>query len=355
MKSILVSLSLFMCTSLLAQTKVVKKNAVKANDYGVSYSLPKTSLVVEANYTKCTWKAGPYYQYAQKYLGVSDVITKDKVFYKLKNVGLDNVGIPDTDNSYLVTFKAGTVAPYVYLTEEGLMCAVNTTYEDTLGRQAKKEKKADKGASVSKQSVLSEELLMAGSLAKQAEVAAKQIYRIRESRLNILTGEADNVPPDGQAMKLVIEQLEAQEKALTNLFVGTKAEEPMAMDFTIMPVDGFDKNVLFRFSEALGVVDADDLSGEPIYMSLVVTERAPMLDEKEAAKKAKSMKGLIYNVPGKAAITIEKNKETLFSGDVLITQFGTQESLAPELFEDKKVPVKITFYPETGSIKQIMQ
>ena len=52
-------------------------------------------------------------------------------------------------------------------------------------------------------SVFSEELLMAGSTAKQAEVAAKQIYRVRESRLNILTGEADNLPPDGEAMKLV--------------------------------------------------------------------------------------------------------------------------------------------------------
>ena len=61
-------------------------------------------------------------------------------------------------------------------------------------------------------SVFSEELLMAGSTAKQAEVAAKQIYRIRESRLNILTGEADNLPPDGEAMKLVIQQLEEQEK-----------------------------------------------------------------------------------------------------------------------------------------------
>ncbi|KAI4367809.1 hypothetical protein C825_000006 [Parabacteroides sp. ASF519] len=74
-------------------------------------------------------------------------------------------------------------------------------------------------------SVFSEELLMAGSTARQAEVAAKQIYRIRESRLNILTGDADNLPPDGEAMKLVIQQLEEQEKALTNLFTGILTKE----------------------------------------------------------------------------------------------------------------------------------
>lgn len=53
---------------------------------------------------------------------------------------------------------------------------------------------------------------MAGSTARQAEVAAKQIYRIRESRLNILTGEADNLPPDGEAMKLVIQQWKSRKK-----------------------------------------------------------------------------------------------------------------------------------------------
>lgn len=95
---------------------------------------------------------------------------------------------------------------------------------------------------------MSEELLMAGSTAKQAEVAAKQIYRIRESRMNILTGDADNLPPDGEAMKLVIQQLEEQEKALTNLFTGIQAKEVSDYEVTIVPFDNLDKEVLFRFS-----------------------------------------------------------------------------------------------------------
>ena len=60
-------------------------------------------------------------------------------------------------------------------------------------------KKNQAPTKVTDASVFSEELLMAGSTAKQAEVAAKQIYRIRESRMNILTGDADNLPPDGEA------------------------------------------------------------------------------------------------------------------------------------------------------------
>lgn len=197
---------------LMAQTKVVKKNAVKANNFGITYSLPKTQLIVDSEVTKVTCKAGPYYKYAEKYLGVKDAITEDKVYYELGKVSLVNKGIPDPDNTYIVEFKSGTVAPYAYLTEEGLLCSINAEYTPEESELETIKKSGQAPVKVTDASVFSEELLMAGSTARQAEVAAKQIYRIRESRLNILTGDADNLPPDGEAMKLVIQQLEEQEK-----------------------------------------------------------------------------------------------------------------------------------------------
>lgn len=356
MKNLIIVAALLIGIPLMAQTKVVKKNAVKANNFGITYSLPKTSLVVEAEVTKVTCKAGPYYQYAEKYLGVKDAIAEDAVYYELGKVRLINRGLPDADNTYIVEFKPGTVAPYAYLTEEGLLCAINTEYEPEASQTntARKQQPAAKTPAPSA-SVLSEELLMAGSTSRQAEVAAKQIYRIRESRLDILTGEADNLPPDGDAMKLVIQQLEAQEQALTNLFTGTTQKETDTYEVNIIPADELEKEVIFRFSKPLGIVDADDLGGAPVYMDLKAIERAPALEPKEAEKKEKSMKGIIYNVPGKARIEITMGKRSLYKGEAQITQFGTQEGLAPVMFEDKKAPVKVTFYPETGAIKQIIQ
>lgn len=355
MRYLIVIASLLLTLPAMAQTKVVKKNAVKANNFGITYSLPKTSLVVDAEVTKVTCKAGPYYKYAEKYLGVKDAVAEDKVFYELGKVSLINKGLPDADNTYIVEFKGGTVAPYACLTEDGLLCSINAEYAPAESElDAVKKKKSDT-EKVTDTSVFSEELLMAGSTAKQAEVAAKQIYRIRESRMNILTGEADNLPPDGEAMKLVIQQLEEQEKALTNLFTGILTKEIEHYDMSIIPNDDLEKEVLFRFSNQLGIVDADDLGGVPVYMNLKATERAPMLDAKEAEKKDKSLKGIIYNVPGKANIEILMNKKSLYKGEAQITQFGSHEGLAPVMFEDKKAPVKVIFYPETGAIKQIIQ
>lgn len=355
MKYFLILLSAFFCFSAWGQTKTIKKNAVKANNYGITYSLPKTSLVVTAEVTKVTCKAGPYYQYAERYLGVKSPIAEDNVYYELGKVSLSNVGIPDPDQTYLIEFKSGTVAPYAYLTEDGLLCAINAEYIPAESELDRAKKIKQEPASATNTSVFSEELLMAGSLARQAEVAAKQIYRIRESRINILTGETDNPPADGAAMQIVMDELEAQEKALTNLFTGVYTKTTELYEVTIVPHDNLDKEVLFRFSDKLGIVDADDLAGIPVYLNLTATERIPPMDPKEAEKKLKNAKGVIYNVPGKATVEILMNKKTLYKGEVQVTQFGSQDSLASVMFEDKKMPVKVYFYPETGAIKQIIQ
>jgi len=355
MKNLLVAAALLLCLPCLAQTKVVKKNAVKANGFGITYVLPRTSLVVNAVVTKTTRKAGPYYQYAEKYLGVKDAITEDDANYELGTINLENKGVPDADNTYIVDFKSGTLAPFCCLTEDGMLCTINADYVPAEAALDTAKTKKAAAVAVPESSVLSEELLMAGSTAKQAEVAARQIYHIRESRLNIITGDADNLPPDGKAMELVIQQLNAQEQALTALFIGTTTKETSDYDVTIVPNEDLDKEVIFRFSKKIGIVGADDLGGAPVYMTLKAIDRAPALDPKEAEKKEKSMKGIIYNVPGKASVNISMENKTYFKGEVQVVQFGTKESLAPSMLEDKKAPVKVYFYPETGAIKQIIQ
>jgi hypothetical protein len=200
--------------------------------------------------------------------------------------------------------------------------------------------------------VLNEELLRAGSVPKQAEVAAKQIYRLRDSRTDIITGEADNMPPDGEAMKLQINQLEEQEKAYVHLFTGTESREITYHDVTIVPEDELVKEVIFRFSTKQGVLDADDLGGEPVYMNLTALEQAPAFDPKELEKKDKSMKGVVYNVPGRGRAEIVFNNKSLLKKDMPVVQFGTRNVLLPVLLEDKKQPIRVIFYPELGSIKQ---
>jgi hypothetical protein len=316
------------------------------------YYLPRTSFIINAEITKISVKAGTYYKYAERYLGIKGVATEDKVYYELGAVTLENKGVADVDKKYRIEFRQKTVAPFVYLTSDGLLCAINEEY--TPEKKVAEVRPEPKTATESPSSVFSEELLLAGSIAKQAEIAAKQIHHLRDSRTDILTGDADNLPPDGEAMKIVISKLEEQEKELTKLFTGSELREKSYFDISILPDDELDREVLFRFSSKLGILDDNDLGGEPVYINVFAIERAPDLELKEAEKKAKMMlKGVIYNVPGKARVEIVYNNKTICKKETPFVQFGTQETLAPIILEDKKQPVKVTFYPETGAIKQI--
>ncbi len=346
MRKVLLSIIVLMLlstTSIIAQTKVTKRTASKSNDYGVNYFLPKSVLEIQVPVLKTETKAGPYYKYAEKYLGITNAIIEDKTYYELNNVQVVLKGIPDKEKSYLVELKPGTTAPFVYLTESGLICTINAEYTPSVENTGVNNKPAAaSNTKLSVETLFTEEYLRAGSTAKMAEILAKQIYKIRESRMDILTGDADNAPSDGVAMKLILEQLEAQEKALVELFTGTAIQTTQSVIFEIEPNAEMEKEVIFRFSKHLGIVDNEDLSGQPVYMNLRKFETVDFEDLETANPKKKDKnadKGVFYNIPGQGEVEIFYGTNRIYTGNFDITQFGATQVLANPIFENKKAPV----------------
>ena len=66
---------------------------------------------------------------------------------------------------------------------------------------------------------------MASSTAKMAELVAKEIYNIRESKMPFYAAKADNMPSDGAQLKIMLDNLNAQEDAMTKMFSGTRDKE----------------------------------------------------------------------------------------------------------------------------------
>ena len=357
MKKIAILFALVCCFGFTAQsqTQVLKVSALKSNDYGVRYTLPKTILKVDVEYSETIRKAGPYAKYASHYLGIneSEIIMQDETSYRLEKAAVTSTGVPNKEKSYLVAFKPKTVAPFVSLTEDGLLCAINAEYEMPTMEPKTIEQKASESPKPLK-TIYTEEYLRSGSVAKMAEVAAKNIYRIRENRQDILIGEAENMPQDGEAMKLVLSNLENQEQAWTELFIGTSSSVKHYKQITIEPKGEVADEVLFRFSKRLGLLDSDDLSGKPVYWNLkdMQTVQMPLFDPK---KKNKEEQSLVYNIPGKGDLSIVYENTTLFTAVFDFTQFGITEIFATTLLEDKKMPVQIIFYPYLGAIREIKQ
>lgn len=342
-----------LCTVAQETTKLT---AAKHNQYGLVYSLPHTVLTVEVEATKVTAKRGPYYQYAEKYLGTPATITEDAEYWELDKVRLHAEGRPDKNEEYLVQFKSGS-APYMMLNKEGLLLSVNTDPqpEEDLFVPAKGGKIVSSLADNEYYSVFSEELVMSGSISNMAGVAAKQLFHIRESRTSIITGEADQMPADGESMKLVMKQLDDQEQALVALFMGTVTKEKVVRQFEVMPTGAMQNEVLFRFSTFLGIVEADNLAGEPVYMNLEVTEQGKLPVDAKGRELKMPKNGLAYRIPGKALVSIRIQDRSLYKASCQVAQFGVVFALDPKMFDHKKSPAKVQFFPQTGAIKELTQ
>ena len=347
-------LSLSVMSAQAQQT--VRMNAIKANDYGVVYSLPKTSVVVTLKVKKTTYNRGEFYQFAQRYLSV-EPITESRTEYTLEDVMVTNRGIADRDNSFMVIFRSNSIAPYVYLTQDGLISTINA--EPATEKEPSFELPLPSAAPVNPRRFLAEETLVAGSTAKQAELVSKQIFDLRRSRNDILTGDADNMPPDGEAYKVVMEQINNQEKALTEMFSGSTQTEYFIKEIVVIPTEkDIDKMIIGRFSEKLGPVDADNLAGAPIYLTLkskTPKVEIPLSDKDRERLNKKLSEGVVYNIPGKAQLTLEFKNNTLKNQEIDIVQFGSQDVLTKRMVDNMKQPVKVIFYPNLGAVKQIVQ
>ena len=347
-------LLIFSCAS--AQ-KTVRVNAIKANDYGVIYSLPKTSFEITLLVKKSTYQRGEFYPYAQRFLGVDNPITENRIEYTLESIEVANIGIPDKENSFMVEFRGRTVEPFVYLREDGLIVTINAEPE----AEAHPEVDLPEGttATLNPRRYFSQETLMAGSTARQAELVARQIFELRRSRSDILSGEAESMPPDGNAYRVVMEEIDTQEKALTGLFAGSMETEYFTTTYTIIPDEAdIQDQVIARFSQKLGPLDADNLAGEPITLSLTnKTPTVPMqLSERDLKRlEDKLSEGIVYNVPGKADLLVTYQNRALVNREVDVVQFGSKDVLAKRMFENQKQPIRVYFYPELGAIRQIVQ
>ena len=344
MKKNVFALSLLACTAPIAAQDI--SPYLPGEDEGIVYFLPKTMLEVNVIATRITYHPGELCQYANQYLRMNNVSPEPETYWEIKQIEVRSAGVPDSTKAYLVKLKDKSSMSNVELTEEGLIEAINTSAPEKMPMEYVLEKPQKHE---NPRRYMTEDILLAGSSAKMADLTAKEIYNIRESKNLILRGQADAMPKDGASLQLVIDNLDTQEKALTQLFTGTTDREDKMFTAHIVPQDGLTDKVALRFSRSLGVLPAEDLAGEPIYINLKSTVPLPTVIEDN--KKKKKLEGAIYNIPGKGKVTVSYQGKTCFEAELPITQFGTTEVLVNDLF--KKVNTRVIFNPETGSILKI--
>lgn len=347
MTKIISSFILFLfCNSLGAQTEVLT-GIMRGKEYGVTYFLPKTELQLNVQVTKYTYTPGEFAIYADRYLRLENISNTPSVHWTLDGVETRIAGVPDKENVYFVKLKDRTSAPLMEITQDGIVRSINMPISRDRKENSQPAPSEKECAEVNPRDFLTQEILLTGSTAKMAELVAKEIYAIRESKNNLLRGEAENMPKDGAQLKLMLDNLTLQERALTEMFAGKVVEEKQMHTVLITPKE-MKNAVAFRFSARLGMVAENDLAGEPVYLSLTDLKTVPAATETTG----KQLTGIAYNVPGRAHLTLTYRRQKLYDNEVPVTQFGTVEFLAPVLF-NKKSTVKVLFDTSTGGLLKV--
>ena len=290
------------------------------------YSLPRTGLCIEVDVEKTTETPGEFYQYSGRYLAEQDVITAGRVTYRVTGVRVKPRAEADPARTYAVAGSKECPLPAVSVDGRGLLRGINVPPE-----------KAHHALP------LTEEYMLASSTAKMAEGAAKQIYRIRESRLALLTADVDQLPADGESLRAMLDGMDSMERELTELFTGTTVHETSTHTLHLLPVAAMQNEVLFRLSPLKGLVPADDLSGAPYYIN-VAPETIDTYVPDQSGKKA-ARPDLYTVLPAPTRVTIGDGREECFSGQFLLPQFG---QLVPVPAELLRQGARIAVDVETG-------
>lgn len=345
-----------------AQTEVTQ-GVTFGKKFGVTYMLPQTEIKIEAEATRQHYEPGQFSKYAERYLRLRDVKQEAETSWTLDEVKVNIVGVPDPSNIYFVEMKDRTTAPLMELTADGIVRSINLPFTGDKKAEQPQAKQQEDEALPDPRTFLTEEILMTNSTAKMAELVAREIYSIRESKNALLRGEAENLPKDGAQLQIMLDNLNKQEKAMVQMFEGKVTTEKHHFTKRVTPEE-MSNHVVFRFSKKLGFVEADDLAGEPVELTIVNKQLIPEQPAEPEGKSSRSIisiltngnksaiEGVAYNVPGKADVKLTYQHKDIINTELSLTQFGTREYLADQLFNRNTV-TQVLFDVNTGALLKI--
>lgn len=330
----------------------VSAQVLEQGEAALVYYSPKTAFNLEFTYMVETQERGIYAAYAEDLLGVTDVVKETATRCELKDVRIGATSSTDYTRAHKVSAESG-IPMLLTINDKGLLTGYNVPFESKRQEPRKPESKKDcphhdhpHPAPVSAAPVPEEALKAANPLAQANEVA-KQIFHLRETRMYLLNGEVEHAPADGRSMELVLEELAAQERALTELFVGKKH---VRKEHKRVMVEPSDAGLLLFFSEENGFTDADNVDADTIVVRMLCQQQTVRHANPKAKKSELSQ--IVYNIPGHCDVSVVYKGCTMASRELPVAQLGVDVALPKSWFTGKELP-KIVFSEKTGNIVSV--
>ncbi len=342
----------------------VQAQMVEEGEAALVYYAPKTAVALDFTYTVETQVRGQFAQFAESLLGATDVVTENSSSYTLDEVRISTSTSADQSRPHKITVDGGIPMLFT-INDKGLLTGYNISPESQADRRVRHESSTRPAVksriSPKRIAPYPEEVLKAGGPASQARETAKQILHIRETRMYLLSGEVERAPADGKAMELVLEELDRQEEALTELFIGkrTKKTEHKKVTLNSIHRNGSQDREIYKeylyFSGENGFTSKENVDADSILVWIGCHKahyKASEIDAKKSKKRGDEASQVIYNLPGDAVVRVIYQGRLLGERTIPVAQKGIDVPLPKSLFTGSELP-KIVFSEKTGNVISI--
>lgn len=305
------------------------------------YALPQTAIIITVEVTKTTIKKGPYAEYAEKYLKLSDVPLKDSQTYAVSNIKLHTQTEADASQYYSVTFKTfpDKLQHLFIVSKNGVILdfanawrqvatknlsdgsAGDPLVDPVLLEQTSKEKVDTLYKTVMTDSTfvripVFKKQIQAKSQEEIVQETANQLLKTRRHKIKILRGEYD-FHPDGAALKVMVDELSKYEETLLSLFAGSKVIEKQQYTFVFVPqTDVLAKEICY-FNPEKGIRTEKSSGSSTIAIQLT--------KEQEPAKGVvpdRTKNTLYVRTPIMAGVTVKLDDASIYTTRIPVYQFG---------------------------------
>jgi hypothetical protein len=345
-----VSVFVFLLLSCGPASKISVNNV---NDTGTPqtgtfvFALPLTVIDIQVTAEETSIVPGPYYKYAEKYLGIKGAAEKEVHIWNILRMQVNTHIEADPDYIYTVkgTTKAQTHPGIKELMADGLILpsksfsanqVVEYSYPPGQGElifadlSVKRNFEADKDINISlampdsdnESRPATRSGLKEKTLEQKAEEAANFLIKLKKRRFKLVSGQYSYMP-QGEALSDALKELARLEEVYLSLFIGKKEKTVYQKHYTYIPVAGKinDSAVLLRFSIDNGFVDSREADGVPVVLETRDSEKTKALDQYNLPYKP-SINKLHYRIADQVSIKLKAGEQVWAEAILPVFQCG---------------------------------
>lgn len=313
------------------------------------YALPQTVLKVEITLREVRSIPGPYWEYAEKYLGLKEVVKTKSSSWNIWDVAIGQHQELDPQHFYSLNvlegvFNGESLHPFL---EKGIVMSGTEIIDESIkgnGLQSTSRdnyiRYEDLGVSNNFEErtetmyktivtdtafvevPVQRTVVEQKSSATKAKEAADFLLELRTRRFEMLTGEYE-VFPDGEAMGASIQKLDQMEASYLSLFTGKTITRVLKRTWFIVPEAGVAPSSypLDAFSNVLGFVPAEMREGQALDVVIQPMGKTLRVGGYFSASSV-PVNALLYRIPDLVELKVMLGGEALSTHRISIYQSG---------------------------------